>query len=177
MANINNLKEKTEIPSFDRESNKWPFSFPRWNAHTTKGLRFNSGLGTGIFPPFFRFPLSSYFWITTINNYNDTKNPETTFVLKCQKKVCHQSTTASNKRTSNTWANRMTYVPLKVRTKPKFSPVQCKANWKNSYIYRNSQLKVLATTSVNFCLFTVFQCGFPQCIVYSYLNQCNVLNN
>ena len=172
MANINNLNEKKEIPSCDRESNKWPFSFPRWNPHTTKGLRFNSGLGTGIFPPFFRFPLSSYFWITTIMIQKIQKQG---FFLKCQK-IYHQSTTASNKRTSKTWTNRMTYVPLKVRTKHK-SKVRCKANWKNSFIYRNSQLKVLATTSVNFCPFTVFQCGFPQCIVYSYLNQSNVLHN
>ena len=48
--------------------------------------------------PFFRFPLSSYSWITTIMIQKIEKPG---FLLKCQK-IYHQSTTASNKRTSNT---------------------------------------------------------------------------
>ena len=74
-ANINNVKEKKEIPSFDLESNRWSSSFPRENPHTTKGLRFNSGLGTGIFSRFFGLQRLAVFLISLFldNNYNDTK--------------------------------------------------------------------------------------------------------
>ena len=55
------ISEKKGNSSFARESNRWSFSFPTWNPHTTKGLRFNSGLGTGIFSPFFGLQHSAVF--------------------------------------------------------------------------------------------------------------------
>ena len=47
--------------------------------------------------------LFRYSWTTTIMIQ---KSPER-FLLKCKKKVYHQSTTASNKRTPNTWTKRI----------------------------------------------------------------------
>ena len=62
----------------------------------------------------------------------------------------------------------MTYVPLKLRTKHKFKvPYSAWQTEKNSFIYRNSKLNVLATTSLNFALLQYFSVVFPnvQCIV------------
>ena len=113
-------KSTTERPISTTQKKRRKFRVSTWNqigdlSHSLEGILIPLKVWGSIpvwelefFPVFsdysvWQCSLFRYSWTTTIMIQ---KNPER-FLLKCKKKVYHQSTSASNKRTPNTWTKRI----------------------------------------------------------------------